>query len=162
MADVSADASPVTVEEVPAEVTYALRGAVLRPDGGAIVWAGDEDPRTFHLAARSADGAVVGVVRFSPAPCPWRDARAPWQLRGMATDPAVRGSGAGRALVVDGLARLAERGADLLWCDARVSAAGFYELMGFAVVTDEYDKPGIGPHVGMLLEVTPAGGPRSG
>jgi predicted GNAT family N-acyltransferase len=80
----------------------------------------------------------------------------------MATDPAVRGSGAGRALVVDGLARLAERGADLLWCDARVSAAGFYELMGFAVVTDEYDKPGIGPHVGMLLEVTPAGGPRSG
>jgi predicted GNAT family N-acyltransferase len=147
---------------VPAEVTYALRGAVLRPDGGDIVWAGDEDPRTFHLAARDAGGAVVGVVRFSPASCPWREAREPWQLRGMATDPAVRGSGAGRALVVDGLARLAARGADLVWCDARVSAAGFYELMGFAVVTDRYDKPGIGPHLGMLREVIPAGGPRSG
>jgi predicted GNAT family N-acyltransferase len=143
------------VEEVPAEVTYALRAAVLRPDGGEIVWAGDEDPRTFHLAARSAEGAVVGVVRFSPAPCPWRDARAPWQLRGMATDPAVRGSGAGQALVTEGLARIDARGGDLLWCDARVTAAGFYERMGFAVVTDEYDKPGIGPHVGMVKDLVP-------
>jgi predicted GNAT family N-acyltransferase len=152
----------VTVEEVPAEVTYALRGAVLRPDGGEIVWAGDEDPATFHLAARGADGAVIGVVRYSPATCPWRDAAAPWQLRGMATDPAVRGSGAGRALVVDGLARLAARGADLVWCDARTSAVGFYERMGFAVVTGEFHKPGIGPHLGMVRDLRPADGRRSG
>ena len=79
----------MTVEEVPAEVTYDLRRAVLRPDGGEITWAGDEDPATIHLAARSGD-RVLGVVRFSPAPCPWRPATAPWQLRGMATDPAVR------------------------------------------------------------------------
>ena len=150
------------VDEVAAEVTYALRGAVLRPDGGEIIWAGDEDPRTFHLAARSADGAVVGVVRFSPAPCPWRDAIAPWQLRGMATDATVRGSGAGRALVDDGLTRISARGGDLVWCDARVTAAGFYERVGFAVVTEPFDKPGIGPHVGMLREVRPADGPRSG
>ena len=144
------------VEEVPAEVTYALRAAVLRPDGGEIVWAGDEDPGTFHLAARDAGGPVIGVVRFSPAPCPWRsDARAPWQLRGMATDPAVRGSGAGRALVDDGVNRLIARGGDLLWCDARVSAAGFYERMGFAVVTEPFDKPGIGPHVGMCKDLVP-------
>jgi predicted GNAT family N-acyltransferase len=152
----------VRVEEVPAEVTYPLRAAVLRPDGGAIVWAGDEDPRTFHLAARDADGAVVGVVRFSPARCPWRDASAPWQLRGMATDPAMRGSGAGRALLAEGLTVLAVRGADLVWCHARVNATGFYERMGFAVVTEPYDKPGVGPHVGALREVTPSDGPRSG
>jgi predicted GNAT family N-acyltransferase len=143
---------PITVEEVAAEVTYALRAAVLRPDGGEITWAGDEDAATFHLAARSGD-RLVGVVRFSPAPCPWRAATGPWQLRGMATDPALRGAGVGRAMVVDGLARVAARGGDLVWCDARVTAAGFYERMGFAVVTEEYDKPGIGPHVGMLRAV---------
>lgn len=155
------DADPVTVavEEVPAEVTYALRRAVLRPDGGEVVWAGDEDPATFHLAARADDGRVVGVVRFSPAPCPWLGpggeviARTPWQLRGMATDPDVRGSGAGRALVVAGLAAVAARGGDLVWCDARVTAAGFYERMGFTVVSEPFDKPGIGPHVGMLIDV---------
>jgi predicted GNAT family N-acyltransferase len=151
----------VTVDEVPAEVTYALRGAILRPNGGDIAWAGDEDPATFHLAARTSDGDVVGVVRYSPAPCPWRTASAPWQLRGMATDPAVRGSGAGRALLIEGLARVAARGGDLVWCDARVTAAGFYERMGFTVVTDEFEKPGIGPHVGMLIEVPAPGASRS-
>jgi predicted N-acetyltransferase YhbS len=153
--------SPVSVDEVAAEVTYVLRRAVLRPDGGAVAWAGDEDPATFHLAAR-IDGRIVGVVRFSPAPCPWRtDSGAPWQLRGMATDPAVRGNGAGRALVVDGLARIAARGGDLVWCDARVSAAGFYERMGFAVVSAPFDKPGIGPHVGMLIALPAADANRS-
>jgi predicted GNAT family N-acyltransferase len=155
----------VIVEEVPAEVTYELRKAVLRPGGGEIAWAGDGDSRTFHLAVRSADGAVVGVVRFSPASCPWRDARAPWQLRGMATDPAVRGSGAGRALVADGLRRVAACGGDLVWCAARVDAAGFYERMGFAVVTEPFDEPGVGEHVGAVIDVprsAPAGGSRSG
>ena len=156
-------ATELTVEEVAAAVTYELRGAVLRPNGGEITWAGDEDPATFHLAARTPDGRVVGVVRFSPAPCPWRPlATAPWQLRGMATEAAVRGSGAGRALLADGLARVAARGGDLVWCDARTTAAGFYERFGFTVVTDEFDKPGIGPHVGMVLELSPADGPRSG
>ena len=151
----SDDAETIIVDEVAPEVTYALRAAVLRPDGGEITWAGDEDPATFHLAARTPDGRVVGVVRFSPAPCPWRPlATAPWQLRGMATDPAVRGGGAGRALLAEGLARVAARGGDLVWCDARVSAAGFYERQGFAVVTEPFDKPGIGPHVGMLVELT--------
>lgn len=142
----------ITVDVVPAEATYPLRAAVLRPGGGEITWAGDEDPATFHLAAR-AEGRLVGVVRFSPAACPWQAATAPWQLRGMATDAAVRGAGVGRAMVADGLARVAARGGDLVWCDARVTAAGFYERMGFTVVTGEFDKPGIGPHVGMLRSV---------
>jgi predicted GNAT family N-acyltransferase len=143
----------VRVDEVPAEVTYELRGAVLRPNGGEIIWGGDEDPATFHLAAR-LDDRVVGVVRFSPAPCPWRPlARSAWQLRGMATEAAARGTGVGRAMVEDGLGRVAERGGDVVWCDARVSAAVFYERMGFTVVTEEYEKAGIGPHVGMVIDV---------
>ncbi|TFV72589.1 N-acetyltransferase [Blastococcus sp. CT_GayMR19] len=160
------DWATLTVAQVPAEVTHPLRRSVLRPDGGEITWAGDEDPATFHLAAR-IDERVVGVVRFSPAPCPWRpEARAPWQLRGMATDPALRGAGVGRALLVDGLIRLTDRGSDVVWCDARVTAAGFYERFGFTVVTEPFDKPGIGPHVGMVADVPPpvrrAGGRRSG
>ena len=151
----------MTVDEVAAELTYPLRKAVLRPDGGDVVWAGDEDPGTFHLAARTPDGRIVGVVRFSPAACPWRAAANPWQLRGMATDAAVRGAGAGRALVTAGLDAVSARGGDLLWCDARVAAAGFYERMGFTVVTGPYDKPGIGPHLGMLIAVSSAARTRS-
>ncbi|MBM7807404.1 putative GNAT family N-acyltransferase [Geodermatophilus bullaregiensis] len=145
------------VEEVGLDVVLPLRSAVLR-GGGPAAMPGDDDPATVHLAARTPDGAVVGVVRLSPAPCPWRlHARAPWQLRGMATDATVRGAGTGRALVEAGRALVAARGGDLLWCNARESAAGFYERMGFAVVTDRFDVDPIGPHVGMLTAVGASG-----
>jgi predicted GNAT family N-acyltransferase len=148
-----AEQSTVTVAEVPAGVTYPLRGAVLRV-GRPVEIVGDDDPSTFHLAARTPEGQVVGVVRFHPNPCPWRpDARAAWQLRGMATDPAVRGSGVGRLLVGDGLTRVARLGGDLVWCDARAVAAGFYERMGFTVVTEPYEISPIGPHLGMVIDL---------
>jgi predicted GNAT family N-acyltransferase len=157
---VTVEPSVVTVEESDAEATYPLWRDVLR-EGRPVPRL--EDPAgTFHLAAWSM-GRLVGVVRFSPAGCPWRsEARSPWQLRGMATDPGARGTGAGRALVTEGLGRVAALGGDLVWCDARVPAVGFYERMGFAVVTEQFVKPEGGPHVGMLREVTPADGPRSG
>jgi predicted GNAT family N-acyltransferase len=142
----------LTVEEVPLDVVLPLRSAVLR-GGGPAGMPGDDDPATVHLAARTADGAVAGVVRLSPAPCPWREARAPWQLRGMATDPAARGTGVGRLLLDASLGLVAARGGDLVWCDARTTAAGFYERTGFTVVAGPYDKPGIGPHLGMLVEL---------
>ncbi|SNS72745.1 Predicted N-acyltransferase, GNAT family [Geodermatophilus pulveris] len=142
----------VTVEEVGVEVVLPLRSAVLR-GGGPAGMPGDDDPATVHLAAREPDGRVVGVARLSPAACPWRDARSPWQLRGMATEPAVRGAGTGRVLLEACLATVAGRGGDLLWCDARTTAAGFYERFGLTVVAGPYDKPGIGPHVGMLTAV---------
>jgi predicted GNAT family N-acyltransferase len=72
----------------------------------------------------------------------------------MATDPAVRGTGAGRALVVEGLARVAALRGDLVWCDARAAAAGFYERMGFRVITEPYEISPIGPHLGMVIELT--------
>ena len=141
----------ITVGDSDADTTYPLWREVLR-EGRPVPRL--EDPAgTFHLAARTVDGQIVGVVRFSPAPCPWVPARAPWQLRGMATALATRGTGAGRALVAEGLARIAADGGDLVWCDARVPAVGFYERMGFAVVTELFDKPEGGPHRGMVADL---------
>lgn len=154
----STEAPSVTVEEVAAGVTYPLRGAVLRP-GRPVEIPGDDDPATFHLVARTPEGQIVGVVRFHPNPCPWRpDAAHAWQLRGMATDPAVRGTGAGRALVTEGLARVARLGADLVWCDARAAASGFYQRLGFRVVTEPYEISPIGPHLGMVTELADGAG----
>jgi predicted GNAT family N-acyltransferase len=150
---VNTEALSVAVDEVPAGVTYPLRGAVLRV-GRPVEIPGDDDPATIHLAARTPEGQVVGVVRFHPNRCPWRPgARAAWQLRGMATDPAVRGTGAGRAVVVEGLARVARLGGDLVWCDARAAATGFYERLGFRVASEPYEISPVGPHVGMLIDL---------
>ena len=145
------------VEESDAETTYPLWRDVLREGRPVARLADPED--TVHLAARTVDGVLVGVVRFSPAPCSWRpEARAPWQLRGMATGPAVRSTGVGRALVGEGLRRVAGLGGDLVWCDARMAAVGFYERMGFAVVTEEFQKPEGGPHLGMVIDLSGGSG----
>jgi predicted GNAT family N-acyltransferase len=143
----------VTVEDSDADTTYPLWRDVLR-EGRPVARLTDPEG-TFHLAARSVDGRLVGVVRFSPAPCPWRpEARAPWQLRGMATGSAVRSTGVGRALVTEGLRRVTGLGGDLVWCDARMAAVGFYERMGFAVVTEVFQKAEGGPHLGMVADLS--------
>lgn len=150
---VTAHTARFTVEEATPAETLPLRAAVLRPGGRPADLPGDDDPRTLHLVARDRTGQVVGVVRLHPNPCPWRPGARAWQLRGMATDPAVRGMGAGRALVAEGLRRVAGLGGRLVWCDARAAAAGFYERMGFTAVAGPYELPPIGPHYGMVLPV---------
>jgi predicted GNAT family N-acyltransferase len=154
MVPVSSDVGPgtITIEQVEAADTYPLRAQELR-QGRPLEMDGDDAPYALHLAARLDAGEIVGVVRFHPRDCPWREAEAPWQLRGMATDPRVRGLGVGRALVAEGLTRVLQRGADLVWCDARAAAVGFYERIGFTVVTDEYDLRPVGPHIGMVVEL---------
>jgi predicted N-acetyltransferase YhbS len=142
----------ITIAQVDATATYELRAQELR-EGRAAEIEEDDARYTLHLAARLDGGEVVGVVRFHPRDCPWRAAEAPWQLRGMATDPRVRGHGVGRALVAEGLSRVAERGCDLVWCDARGSAVGFYRKLGFTAVTDVYELKPVGPHQGMLIEL---------
>jgi predicted GNAT family N-acyltransferase len=150
---VSTDAGPgtITIERVDAAATYPLRAQELR-QGRPVEIDEDDAPYTIHLAA-VLDGGIVGVVRFHPRDCPWRSAEAPWQLRGMATDTRVRGLGAGRALVAEGLSRIAALGGDLVWCDARKAAVGFYERIGFTIVTDEYELTPVGLHRGMLVEL---------
>ena len=142
----------ITIEQVEAAVTYPLRMQELR-EGRSPEIEEDDAPYTLHLAARMDSGEIVGVVRFHPRDCPWRDTEGSWQLRGMATDPLVRGRGVGRALVAEGLSRVSAMGAQLVWCDARKAAVGFYRRMGFTVVTEEYDLRSVGLHRGMVLEL---------
>jgi ribosomal protein S18 acetylase RimI-like enzyme len=76
-----------------------------------------------------------------------------WRIRGMATDPAARGRGAGTA-VLDALVRHATaEGARRIWCHARTRARPFYERGGLRVVLDAHDMPESGPHY--LMELRP-------
>ncbi len=78
-----------------------------------------------------------------------------WRLRGMATVPEVRGQGFGIALLAACVDHVAVSGGGELWCNARRAAVGFYRRAGFDVVSDEFDIPGIGPHVVMTTTVPP-------
>jgi len=49
--------------------------------------------------------------------------------------------------ILDALPPAAPR---LLWCNARVPAVGFYESLGWRVVSERFEIPTAGPHVKMV------------
>jgi GNAT superfamily N-acetyltransferase len=145
---------PRSALRIPVADTYPLRLLVLRP-GGTLAdaqWADDAIPGAFHAGVRHGH-AVVCVGSFHPQAHAALPANSPWRLRGMATHPAHRGTGAGEALLRFALAELRHEGAGLLWCHARRSAMGFYQRLGFIVHGPEFEVPGIGPHVLMSRAV---------
>lgn len=136
-----------TVRAVPIEQTRALRQAVLRPHQTPEELAGHEPEGAVAVGA-FAGGELVAVGLVGPDGGPGA-----WRVRGMATAPSARSCGAGAA-VLAALMRLAlDAGATRLWCNARTPARSLYERAGFAVVSDEFVLPEIGPHVRMELRL---------
>ena len=145
------DLAGVEVAPVLATQTHALRHSVLRPHQrlDEMVYEGDTLESTLHLGAFcgfATSRRLVGVVTLSVAPMPGDPEPGDHRLRGMAVEPAVQGRGLGGRLLGEALDGVARRGGRRVWCNARVSATGFYRRHGFVPRGDAFDLPGIGPH----------------
>jgi ribosomal protein S18 acetylase RimI-like enzyme len=132
---------------VPLAETRGLRREVLRPHQTVEELARHEPAGAVAFGAFDGSELVaVGLVGPDGDPGDWR-------VRGMATAPHARGRGAGseilRALVGHAIAH----GATRVWCNARTSALTLYQRVGFAIASDEFHPPGIGPHYRMELAV---------
>lgn len=125
-----------------------LRRALLRPTQAAeaLVYAGDDDADALHVAG-FVDDEMVGIASICREPYAGAPA---FRLRGMGTVAAVRGRGFGRALLQRCLDHAVAQGVSTVWCNARVSAIGFYERAGFVTVGERFELPDIGPHVVMV------------
>ena len=144
------------IRDISALDAYPLRIAVLRKgfDNPDVHYPQDDDPRSFHLGV-FVDGALVGVASFSPAPTPHRDGADAWQLRGMAIDDAQQGVGLGSLLIDEARRRVGAAGASVLWCNARDTAIGFYEKLGFTVYGDGFRTADTGlPHHVMVCDLS--------
>ena len=113
---------------------------------------GDEEATTRHYVVVEADEIVVCLSLMISE---W-EGRPAWQLRGMATDAGVQGRGLGR-LLLDTAAADARRDAPqrIFWCNARTSAVGFYEKLGWKVRSEPFDVLTAGPHVKMVCDDEP-------
>lgn len=133
---------PVDVIEIAPERTHDLRRRVLRVDtpSDTVEWPGDRLPSTLHLGVERA-GDLVGISTWLVVSSPDAAAdSAGWQLRGMATDPTVRGLGIGRLLLLAGIGRARRAGADHVWANARCTVLPFYTEAGFEIVSDEFES----------------------
>lgn len=121
------------IGEVDGERTRELRRAVLRPHlapGDALP--GDDVPGVVHIGAIDDDGAVLGSCLIFPSACEWRPEAPAWQLRSMATAEPARGRGIGRAVADAAVESARRRGAAILWCHARETAAPFWLAAGWS------------------------------
>lgn len=141
------------IVEITATDTHDLRRRILRSGTptDVVVWEGDDDPSTWHLGVRTAEGELVAISSWMLRRYPDRPGEPAYQLRGMATDPSHRGTGTSSALLLAGLERCAAAGASLVWARARVAALAFYERHGFEPVGTEYTDLTTGlPHRDIL------------
>jgi predicted GNAT family N-acyltransferase len=143
----------IRVERVEPAMLHALRLRVLRPGRppSSVDHEYDYWPETIHVAAFDPDGVVVACATFYPEPAP--DGRPGWRLRAMASAVEVRGKGYGAQALRFGIGEVRARGGKLVWCNARAGAVWFYERLGFAIVSDEFDIAPIGLHYVMEREV---------
>lgn len=150
----------VSVELVPAAATRPLRHRVLRPDQpkSACIYPLDDHPASAHFAAFRNSG-LVGVAsifreRTDEPPSRPLAPHEDWRLRGMATDPSVRGDGYGGAMLRACLRHIERLEGRRLWCNGRTTVWGFYSRFGFEREGDEFDLPGLGPHYRMQRWLT--------
>lgn len=121
-----------------------LRPGAVDPD--AAVWPGDDAPGAGFFAVR-VEGVVVACGSVVPEPHPVSPREGDWRVRGMATDPEHRGHGYGTALAAACVDHARSAGASRVWLQARPAAIALYERAGFVRESDDFDVPGLGPHV---------------
>ncbi|MFM7045967.1 MAG: GNAT family N-acetyltransferase [Ilumatobacteraceae bacterium] len=135
------------VVEIDAADTHGLRLSVLRFDTPTkeVSFAEDNLDGVVHLGVRDR-GAIgqplVAVSSWVPRqyvdPVDGSVEEHAVQLRGMATDRALQGTGIGGLLLDEAVVRMAAAGHRVAWARARDAALRFYERHGFAVRGDGF------------------------
>ncbi|MFC7391823.1 GNAT family N-acetyltransferase [Scopulibacillus cellulosilyticus] len=137
----------VEVKLISAEETYEIRHKVLRPNQNieSCKFPSDNIEGSFDLGA-FFENKLVSIASFYPEKNENVEGKVQYRLRGMATLDEYRNLKAGSALIKYGEKVLKERQVDAWWCNARVTASGYYKKLGLSVKGDVFDIPGIGPH----------------
>lgn len=117
---------------IEAEDTYPLRHKILRPgEPLETCWFdGDFAEETFHLGIYD-QSLLVCIGSFYQHSHHTIHSVKSYQLRGMVTEPAYQKRGFGREIIQAAKVILKEQSAELLWCNARLSARFYYQKLGF-------------------------------
>ena len=143
------------VKRINPNDTYHIRNKVLRPGRPVetCYFDGDDDELTFHLGA-FVNSKLVSIASFYYDKNDTVEVDHQFRLRGMATLPDFQGQGFSSALVKTAIPLIKQNHCHLLWCNARLSAQGFYEKIGFQIQDPQiFDIPDVGPHILMAYKV---------
>ena len=139
---------------IQADEVLTIRNEVLR-EGRLTLdqcrFPNDDAEGTFHLGYFDGD-QLVCIASFHPQNYKEYTGKA-YQLRGMATLESHRGKGIGNHLVNFAIVYMRGQKVNYVWCNARKKAIRFYHDLGFEIISDEFEVPGIGPHHVLYLKI---------
>lgn len=142
----------IVIREIKAEDTYPIRKSILR-NGMTLSheMSGDHEAETLHLGLFQA-GELVCVGSFMKASKAIFEG-SQFQLRGMASTNNSQGKGFGKLLLTEAEKTLKNQGVEILWCNARTIALGFYKKLGYQIVGDVFQVEQVGPHFLMFKKL---------
>jgi len=124
----------VSIEQIRPELTWHLRQKVLNPAQKLYEMEMEEDQDGVHFGAFT-DNKLVGIVSLF-------EKNGDFQFRKLAIDPEYQGKGIGNALLNYITDFSKNEGGKRLWCNARLSAIGFYEKLHFSHTGQLFSKNG--------------------
>lgn len=113
----------VRIEQIGFDLTWRIRHEVMYPHLPFDFIKLPDDPDGTHFGLYSNDQLTSAVSLFNSGHV--------YQFRKFATRIYAQGKGYGTLLLRHVISYVKGIGAEKLWCNARVSAAGFYHKFGF-------------------------------
>lgn len=144
--------SMIRIERIKVEKTYPLRKEILRK-GMTLThkMPGDEDKDSLHLGLFYNEELVCVGSFMKNRKEDFSGLQ--YQLRGMATSEKEQGRGFGKLLMKDAELILEKEGVEVVWCNARTHATGFYKKLGYKIVGEVFEVPQVGPHFVMFKRI---------
>lgn len=124
----------LSIEQIRPELTWRLRKAVLYPAQPLHAMEMEEDNHGYHFGAFDDNDLVAVVSLFQN--------ESDFQFRKFAVAESRQGSGIGRKLLQYITDFVINEAGTRLWCNARVSAIGFYLKAGFIQTGKLFSKNG--------------------
>jgi len=125
----------IQIEQIRYELTWRIRHAAMYPelDFNVVKLENDSDGMHFGLYADDYLKSVISIFNEGSV----------YQFRKFATLPPVQGQGYGTLLLEHIIDYVRQQGTTLLWCNARLSVATYYERFGFVRTNKSYKKQDI-------------------
>lgn len=156
----------IDVRVVKAEALKGVRFKVLWPHLSSESEANidiDGSKGALHLAG-VIDGEIVGCASLFVQDCDrypgFFDGSKVYRLRAMGVLDKVRGKGVGAVIIEKAEQLCSENGANVIWCDAREVAWGFYSKQGFIYAScddgyecEAYEVRNVGIHKMMYKNI---------
>ena len=143
------------IKQISALDTFPVRHSVLR-DGKPVEschFDGDNLQSTIHFGLFESDKLRAVISLFEKKNSRFETDKQ-FQIRGMAVLQQHQKKGFGEMLILNAEHYCVQEGSNLIWFNARQTAVGFYQKMGYAVIGMPFQIEDVGEHVVMYKKLT--------